>query len=61
MLIWNTFYETGKTYPITGLDRPLQLPEYLDNQHMKVRKLSAMCMDCLYPQIDIPGTFSIRS
>jgi len=31
MLIWNTFYETGKTYPITGLDRPLQLPEYLDS------------------------------
>jgi len=60
MLIWNTFYETGKTYPITGLDIPLQLPEYLDKLYMKVRTLSALCMDCLYPQGDIPGTLSIK-
>jgi len=56
MLTCNTFYETGKTYPITGLDRLLQFPEYLDKQHMKVRRLSALHMDCLYPQGDTPGT-----
>jgi len=50
MLIGNIFYETGITYPITGLDRLLQLPEYLNKQYMKVRRLSALCMDCLYPK-----------
>jgi len=28
----------------------MRLPEFLDNPHMKVEKLSALCTGCLYPQ-----------
>jgi hypothetical protein len=45
----------GKSYPITGLDRPLgfqkvEAPEFLDNQHMKVVRLSALRTGRLYSQ-----------
>jgi hypothetical protein len=33
--------KTELSYPITGLDRKLRIPEFLDNQYMKVVKLSA--------------------
>jgi hypothetical protein len=41
--------------PITGLDRPLgflevEAPRFLDNQHMKVVRLPALCTGRLYPQ-----------
>jgi hypothetical protein len=43
------------SFPATGLERPLGLqkaeaPEFLNNQHMKVVRLSALCTGCLYPQ-----------
>jgi len=34
----------------------LRLPEFLDNQHMKVVRLSALRTGSLYPPGDIPGT-----
>jgi hypothetical protein len=47
--------------PITGLDRPLgfqevEAPRFLDNRHMKVVKLSALCTSRLYPPGNIPVT-----
>jgi hypothetical protein len=47
--------------PITGLDRPLgfqevEAPRFLDNRHMKVVRLSAVCTGRLYPPGNIPGT-----
>jgi hypothetical protein len=33
--------------------RWLRLQEFLDSQHMKVARLSALCTGCLYPQ-EIP-------
>jgi hypothetical protein len=44
-----------KSYPITGLDRPLgaqevEAPRYLSNRHMKVVRLSALRTGCLYLQ-----------
>jgi hypothetical protein len=41
--------------PITGLDRSLgfqkvEVPRFLDNRHMKVVRLSALCTGHLYPQ-----------
>jgi hypothetical protein len=46
---------TVKSYPTTSLDRPLgfpevEAPEFLDNQHMKVVRLSALRTGRLYPQ-----------
>ena len=50
-----TFYASFlcKSYPITGLERPLGLQEveapceFLDSCHMKVVRLSALCIGCL--------------
>jgi hypothetical protein len=39
-------------YPITGLYRPLGLPEFLDNRHMKVVRMSAPRTGRRYPQGD---------
>jgi hypothetical protein len=44
-----------KSFPATGLDRPLgfqevEAPEFLDNRHMKVVSLSALSTGRLYPQ-----------
>jgi hypothetical protein len=33
--------------------KKLRFPEFLDNPHMKMDKLSALCTGCLYPQ-EIP-------
>ena len=45
----------GKSFPATGLDRPLgflevQTPEFLDHRHMKAVRLSALRTGRLYPQ-----------
>jgi hypothetical protein len=39
----------------------LRLPEFLDNRHMKVTRLSALCTGCLCPPGKISGThFCLR-
>jgi hypothetical protein len=50
---WNTL--NARSFPATGLDRPLEFqeveaPEFLDNRHMKVVRLSALRTGRLYPQ-----------
>jgi hypothetical protein len=45
----------SKSYPITGLDRPLGLqeveaPRILENWYMDVARLSTLTTGCLYPQ-----------
>jgi hypothetical protein len=52
---------TMKIHPITGLDKPLcsrrlRLPEFLNNRHMKVVRLSALGTGHLYPLGDVCGT-----
>jgi hypothetical protein len=37
--------------------RSLKLPEFLDNQHMKVGRLSALDTRRFYPKGNIPGTY----
>jgi len=36
--------------------RMFRLPEFLNNQHMKVAKLSALCTSCFYPLGKTPDT-----
>ena len=45
----------SSSHPITGLDRPwefqeVEAPRFWDIQHMKVVRLSALCISCLNPQ-----------
>jgi hypothetical protein len=47
--------EYSKSFPATGLDRPLgfqevEAPEFLNNRQMKVVMLSALCTSHLYHQ-----------
>jgi hypothetical protein len=49
---WKELHDSS---PITGLDKPLELlrlklPEFLDNWHMKVARLSALYTGCITPQ-----------
>jgi len=41
--------------------RRLSLPKFLDNQHMKVTRFSALRTERLYPQKNIPCTYSCQS
>jgi hypothetical protein len=52
-------------YPITGLTGPwgsrrLRLPEFLDNRHLKVVRLTALCTGLLYPQEGFLVFISVR-
>ena len=56
-----TEWKYGKAIPVqvwTGSYgfRRLRPQELLDNQKMKVAKLSALCTGQLYPAVDNPGT-----
>ena len=52
---------SGKSFPTTGLDMPSGLqeaeaPEFLDNRHIKVVRLSALRTGHFYLPGKIPGT-----
>jgi hypothetical protein len=51
----SSFFCKKKAFPATGLEGPLgflkvEAPEFLDNRHMKVVRLSALRTGRLYPQ-----------
>ena len=58
-LVGTIFRETAEGMEVVT-SRRLTLPEFLDNRHMKVVRLSALPTGRLYPSGDILGTLSVR-
>jgi hypothetical protein len=61
MDVMNKTDNTGKAILLQAWTGPkgckrLRVPQFLDNWHMKVARLSALLTGCLHPPADIPGT-----